>query len=137
MAERDEIGYKHVAYAGNKRLRKADGMLARSVERRVEEARIDEANASARNRHMIYHGVPANSVENSVERVLGRVCFYNGGGIQRGQVSEGESVPNHIKFVDKRDQRQIDRFYEREILTMRHLREARHEISPFRNMIIK
>ncbi len=50
-------------------------------------------------------------------------------------MSEKESIPKHIKFVDKRNQKEIDRFYEREILIMRDLREARSEHSPFRNVI--
>lgn len=63
------------------------------------------------------------------------VYFYNGSGLKGGQMSEKESIPKHIKFVDKRNQKQIDKFYEREISIMRHLREARSEHSPFRNII--
>lgn len=54
---------------------------------------------------------------------------------QGKQVKEKESVPKHIKYVDKNNQKQIDAFYEREILIMRHLREIRHGQSPFRNTI--
>ncbi|MFW9879733.1 MAG: hypothetical protein ACFFG0_42200 [Candidatus Thorarchaeota archaeon] len=60
--------------------------------------------------------------------------FYDKGTSIEERVEE--AVPKHIKFVDKRNQRQIDRFYEREIVLMRHLREARHEVSPFRRMIV-
>ncbi len=54
---------------------------------------------------------------------------------QGEQMSGRESIPKHIKFVDKRNQKQIDKFYEREILIMKHLRETRHEQSPFRYTI--
>jgi len=54
---------------------------------------------------------------------------------QAKQTSHEESVPKHIKFVDKRNQKQIDKFYEREILIMKHLREVRHGQSPYRNTI--
>ncbi len=51
------------------------------------------------------------------------------------QTIQEETVPKHIKYVDPKNQKQIDAFYEREILIMRHLQEVRHGQSPFRHTI--
>lgn len=51
------------------------------------------------------------------------------------QTSNQIYIPHHIKFLDKNNQKQVDAFYEREILIMKHLREIRHGQSPFRNTI--
>lgn len=80
----------------------------------------------------------ANSLEHRVYEFspqMKYMYFYNGNGEKGEQMREKESIPKHIKFVDKGDQEQVDKFYEREISIMRHLREARSEHSPFRNII--
>lgn len=61
--------------------------------------------------------------------------FYNGNGGKGEQMREKGSIPKHIKFVDGNNKKEVDSFYGREILIMKHLRNARSNHSPFRNII--